>query len=166
MPLPLPKYGLDSLYLFPRYGTRQEYEARTGEVCPPFDPTKPPKHWRDPNALVKFRATALYPQALVISESGTPIADADGKPMLDVLSMPKAQAATVNIRPSGAFTGESLPEVQFPLRPLDEGEELGFGLGGVVEVRNIALYQALVNEGKFTPQDRLLLQAIAKKLGI
>ena len=44
--LPLPKYGLDKLYLFPYYQSREQYRAATGEEPPAFDPTRPPQYWR------------------------------------------------------------------------------------------------------------------------
>lgn len=41
--------AIQDLYLFPVFSTRKQYEKAFGEQPPPFDPKKPPKHWRDPS---------------------------------------------------------------------------------------------------------------------
>lgn len=163
--LPYPKYGLQSLYLFTRYGGREEYQRAVGQEPPPWNPHRPPKYWFDPAASSSQRRNVVYDLALVTSSSGSAIAGPDGKPMLDVLVLKKEEAATVNIPPDGPTEGPAWePEVQVPLRPLEPGEELFFDFGGGVAVKNVALFAAL--EVGFKNEDRILLKAIARKLGI
>ncbi len=162
--LPYPKYGLDKLYLFPWHQTREAYRQETGEEPPPWDPRKPPKHWMDPKARFSTRRNVVYDFVLATSQSGTPLAGPDGKPMLDLLVLPKDDAASVNIPPSGTnVPGADVPPVPAPLRALEPNEELFFDFGGVAAVRNLD-YAA--SENGFTAQDRALLKAIAAKLGV
>lgn len=163
--LTTPVYGVDQLYLFPRYQTRDAYREATGKEPPPFDPAKPPKYWFDPNAAQSPRRSIVYDPVLAFGKSGVALAGPDGKPALDVLVLSKDEAAAVNIPPHGSnVPGADVPEVPFPLRPLEANEELFFQFGGVVAVKNVELYQAL--EVGFTYNDRKVLQAIAKKLGV
>jgi hypothetical protein len=163
--LPLPKYGIKSLYLFPYYQTREDYQKVTGQEPPPWDARRAPKYWCDPKARESTRRNVVYDSVLATSQSGSPLAGPDGKPMLDVLVLSKDEAATVNIPPVGTnVPGAEVPEIPCPLRPLDADEELFFDIGGVVTVKNVPLYSAL--EAGFTAQDRLLLKAIARSLGI
>ena len=166
--LPLPKYGLKSLYLFPYYQTREDYQKATGQEPPPWDARRAPKYWCDPKARESTRRNVVYDFVLATSQSGSPLAGPDGKPMLDLLVLTKDEAATVNIPPKGPgvanIPGSDLPEAPCPLRPLEPNEELFFDFGGVVTVKNVPLYSAL--ETGFTAQDRLLLKAIARSLGI
>jgi len=164
--LPYPKYSLDKLYLFPYYQTREDYRRAMGEEPPAWDPHRPPKYWFDPNARQSPRRNVVYDNVLATSDSGSPLVGPDGKPMLDVLVLSKEEAATVNIPPKDVtnVAGADRPEVPCPLRALESNEELFFDFGGVVAVKNRELYAQL--EVGFTSEDRALLQAIAKKLGI
>ena len=164
--LPYPKYSLDKLYLFPYYQTREDYRRATGQEPPPWDPNRPPKYWFDPNARQSTRRNVVYDHVIATSESGKPLMGPDGKPMLDFLVLPKEEAATVNIPPKDVSNvpGADKPEVPCPLRPLEPGEELFFDFGGIVAVKNTELYPQL--EVGFTAQDRALLRAIARKLGV
>lgn len=164
--LPYPKYSLDKLYLFPYYQTRQDYRRAVGEEPPAWDPQRPPKYWFDPNARQSTRRNVVYDNVLAVSESGSPLVGPDGKPMLDLLVLSKEEAATVNIPPKEVSNvpGADRPEVPCPLRALDPDEELFFDFGGIVAVKNRKLYPQL--EVGFTSEDRALLQAIAKKLGL
>ena len=163
--LPLPIYGLENLYLYRRYQTRADYQKATGEAPPPFDPNKRPKYWFDPAAKDSPRRNVVYDNVLAISEFGKPLPGPDGKPMLELMTLPKTEAATVNIPPEGTnIEGADTYEALLPLRNLEPGEELFFQFGGLVAVKNVELFDAL-REG-FTPADRALIQAIAKKLGV
>ena len=163
--LPLPIYGLENLYLYPRYQTRADYQKATGQEPPPFDPNKRPKYWFDPTAKDSPRRNVVYDNVLVVSEFGKPIPGPDGKPMLELMTLPKVEAATVNIPPEGTnIEGAGECEALLPLRNLEPGEELFFQFGGLVAVKNVELFDAL-REG-FTVADRALIQAIAKKLGV
>ena len=163
--LPYPIYGLENLYLFRRYQTRADYQKATGQEPPPFNPNQRPKYWFDPTAKDSPRRNVVYDNTLVLSEFGKPIPGPDGKPMLDLLTLPKMVAATVNIPPEGTnIEGTDAYEELLPLRDLEPGEELFFQFGGLVAVKNVEMFDAL-REG-FTPADRALIQAIAKKLGV
>jgi len=164
--LPYPKYGLDSLYLFPYYQTRDAYRKAAGEEPPPWDPRKPPKYWMDAKARLSGRRNVVYDFTLAISQSGTPLAGPDGKPMLDLLVLPKEDAATVNIPPDATnVPGTDVPPVPPPLRPLEPNEELFFDVGGVVAVKNLD-HPYWKETAGFTQADRALLRAIAAKLGV
>ena len=167
--LPYPTYGLANLYLFPVYQTREEYQQKTGLEAPAFDPAKPVKSWCDPAAATATRRKLVYDNVIAMADTGRPLADANGQPMLEPLMIDKDFAAVVNI-PVKDFTGR-IPEqaaigveIPVPLRPLEKGEELFFGFGGVVMVRNIEAFEKI--EVGFLHEDRLLLRAIASKLGV
>ena len=166
--LNLPKYGLENLYLFPYYHTREAYQQATGQEPPPFTAARPPKFWFDPKAKDSPKRTVVYDQVVPLDERGVALATPDGKPMLDLLVLNKDEAATVNIPPLGVpytnVPGAEVPAVPVPLRPLAPGEELMFDFGGVVVVKNTALYPSI--EVGFMAADREMLRAIAKKLGV
>ncbi|MBS1825263.1 MAG: hypothetical protein JST93_08070 [Acidobacteria bacterium] len=167
--LPQPTYGLANLYLFPVYQTREEYRQKTGQEAPPFDPTKPVKSWCDPSALASSRRKLIYDNVVALADSGRPLAGPDGQPMLEPLMIDRDFAAVVNI-PVKDFTGQfpETPtigvEIPVPMRALEAGEELFFGFGGVVMVRNREAFEKV--EVGFLHEDRLLLRAIASKLGV
>ena len=79
----------------------------------------------------------------------------------------KEEAGSVNIPPKGPnvsnVPGSDVPEIPPPLRALNANEELFMTFPGVVAVRNKDL-QPL--EPGFNRNDRKLLEAIAKKLGV
>lgn len=167
--LPYPEYPIDRLYLFPKYGSREEYQKATGQEPPPWNPWRQPKGWFDPKAKDSPKRKVVYDVVLATHvDSGVPLADADGKPMLDSLILDKDEAGTVNIPPKGTgFTnvpGAGKPEVPVPMRPLEPNEELFFGFGRSVIVKNVELFRQL--EEGFRSEDRELLKAIATKLGV
>ncbi len=167
--LPFPKYGLENLYLFPYFQTREAYEQITGQEAPPWNPNRAPKGWFDPKAAQSTRRTIIYEHVLAVNDdNGKPLAGPDGKPFLDILALSREIASTVNIPPKGPgvtnLPGADVPEIPCPLRPLAEGEELAWDFGGIVVVRNKELYENL--EHGFTARDRALLRSIAQKLGI
>lgn len=165
--LPYPKYGIENLYLFRYYQTREAYQQATGEDTPPWDSRRAPKHWRDIVALQSARRNVVYDAVLLSAENGRPLAGADGKPVLDLLVLSKTEAASVNIPPAGPgisnVPGAEVAAVPCPLRPLEPNEELFFDFGGVVAVKNLDLYPKI--EVGFTAADRDLLRAIARRLG-
>lgn len=166
--LPLPKYGLQNLYLFPCYQTREEFRAATGSDAPPYNPEHTPKYWFDPKARDRVSRTVVYERVLAIDAGGRAIPGKDGSPMLEPLLLTKDEAATANIPStvtSEPGTGEA--PLPVPLRPLDEDEELFFDLFGIVTVKNKKLFPKLPAQSDgFTQQDRQLLQAIARVVGI
>lgn len=157
---------LTNYYLFPRYQTREDYRVAAGVEPPPFDARRAPKYWRDPSAMLQPRNNVVYSNVLWVSERGIAVPGTEGRPQLDVLVLSKAEAATVNIPPSGsAVEGAEVPEVQVPLRDLEPGMQLEFGYAGVVRVRDTTVAEPY-QSGAFTANDRVLLQAIAHKLGV
>ncbi|MEN6537820.1 MAG: hypothetical protein ABFD89_29480 [Bryobacteraceae bacterium] len=172
------QYSLQELQLFQTFATPEEYQAVTGKQAP-WIPERPPKLWYDPRAEEQLAANPgtkkykTYPFVLAVNEAtGAALADISGKPYFDPdgLILPIAEAAIVNIPPNLAnIPAADVPAVQCPMRPLDEDEELAWGMiGGVVVVRNRLLWGAQVVEAAttFMPSDRALLQAIAAKLGV
>jgi hypothetical protein len=164
--LPLPRYGLEQLFLFPVYQTREQYQAMTGEEPPPFDPTRPAQYWRDPGALKSPKRVIVYENVLATDERGFPKTDQNGRPYFEPLALPKHEAATVNIpyKKGANEPSSGLPDVLPPCRALHEDEELVLEWGGVVVVRNKNFASEEVVG--FTLGDRELLRAIARKLNV
>ena len=163
--LPLPSYPVHKLYLFPQFSSREDFERVQGVECPPFDCARPPKYWFDPAAEKTVLRKVVYETAIAIDEKGALILDANGKPMTDSLVLVKKEAATVNIPPDITnYPGADVPPIPVPMRALDEDEELALELGGILVVHNKKLWDAQVSG--YTAQDRALLTAIARKLGV
>lgn len=164
--LPLPKYGLDKLYLFPYFQTREQYRKAVGVEPPPFDETRPPQQWYDPSISTSTKRTVIYDNVLAVDENGMPKRDENGKPYFEPLMILKSEAATVNIPPKLAANepGTDVPDVPPPVRALEPDEELIFDFGGIVLVRN----KNLVDPASvaYSAQDRELLKAVARKLGV
>ena len=160
------QYGLEELYLFPYYQTREDYRAKTGHDAPPWNPNRPPKAWEDSKANESARRNVVYDSVVAYAKNGAPLVDANEKPMLDVLVLTKEEAASVNIPPKGPgvsnIAGTEVPEIPPPLRPLEPSEELCMPFFGVVAVRN---RDFMPQEPGFNQNDRSLLKAIALKLG-
>lgn len=161
------RYGIERLYLFPYYQTREEYQKATGVEAPKFDALKPPKCWFDPAAKESTRRNVAYEQILSYAVNGSPLIDENGMPMLEALTLNKDEAATVNIPQRGLgmtnITGADKPEVPPPLRALRPDEEFFVPIGGVIGVR---IKGTLEPDRGFTEEDRSLLMAIARKLGV
>lgn len=181
-----PKNGITpigALHLFPYYQTRADYEAATGQACPPFNPMLPPKKWVDPKADPKSRRNVVYANALAFDEKGQFVMETRGGvdfPVLEPLVMTGMQAASVNIPESAAgSTGElaandpNAVEMAPPLRALEEWEEVFFIWGGVAAVRDKRTIRPVPSEGDgFTANDRktlnelvTMLQAFGAKVG-
>ena len=163
--LPFPKYSIEKLYLFPIYHSRDEYKAAFAQDPPPFNPNLPPKYWFDPKAKDSARRSIIYDQVIATDAKGGELLDAHGKIQLDFLVLGKEEAGAVNI-PGGSTNepGSAAPPVVCPMRPLEANEELFFDFMGNIAVKNTELFDA--QQSLFTPADRSLLQAIAKKLGV
>jgi hypothetical protein len=160
-----PIYSITKLYKFPVYMTRDEYKAATGEEAPAWNSDRAPKYWLDPAAKNATRMSVVYDCVIATAANGVPLVGEGSKPLTDLLVLSKSEAASVNIPPKVAnVPGADVPAVQCPLRALEAGEELFFSLGGVVSVKNIALFSQLDNG--FTVKDREILVAIASKLGL
>ena len=165
--LPFPQYGLQHLYLFPYYQSREDYQKATGSEPPQWNPNKPPKYWFDPKAKQSAKRSVVYDSVLSVAANGTPIPGPDGKPQLEPLLLTREDAASVNIPPKGPAVanvpGSDQPEVLPPLGALAPEEELAFGFGGTVIVKNKNLQP---DPGTFTRDDRALLLKIAAKLAV
>jgi len=156
------------LHLFPRFQTREEYEEKTGKTCPPWNPSRRPKEWFDPNPIELFigpdgSGYTVYDRVL----TGKP--DAAGAPALTRLAISVAEASTVNIPPKGTgatnVPGADQPEVYAPLKALSGTQVLVYRFGATVAVRNLDV--VLDGEGGgFQQADRDLLKAIAAKLNV
>lgn len=161
------RYGLEKLYLFPYYQTREAYQAATGLEPPKFDGTRPPKYWFDPAAKDSTRRNVTYDQVVAYAASGSPLVSESEQPVLELMMLNKDDAAIVNIPPKGLgfanIAGADRPEIPPPLRPLRPDEELFFPFPGIVAVR---VKGTLEPDRGFTEDDRALLAAIARKLGI
>lgn len=168
MALPLLNYGIDKLYMFPYYGTREKYQEATGQEPPPFDPLKPPKFWFDPKATEAGRRNVMYDRVIALTESGRPFADAQGNVVLEPLMITAQQAATVNIpyQKTANEAGSGQIPVQVPLREPDPDEELFIDRANNVSIRNKKLWEQENSRNVFTLLDRELLRAIARKLGV
>lgn len=166
MALPYAKYTIDKLYILPFYPTREAYEKANGRSCPPWDSTRRPQRWENASALDCPDDFVIYDVlATDMKGNGGALTDANGKPYLRKLILPKEIAAAVNIPPGGVLAGQA--EYPPPLRPLDENEELFFdaaSMGGLM-VKNTDLYVD-PHANTFTQTDRGVLQAIARKLGV
>lgn len=169
---------LSTNFMFPHYTSRQDYEAKTGKSCPPWDGTKPVKRWEDPAAAAKgrTRASCTYLVLAVNEETGLPLQDQDGKPYLETIALPAVEAGAVNI-PTDHTTNDYAREPAWPdpLKPLGPNETLIFDHANMtrqtVLIRDLAQYAEIANQqavaaGKFMPEDRALLQAIAAKLEV
>lgn len=159
------KQPLANFHLFVRFQSQADFETRTGETAPPFTANRPPKYWRDPAALKSPRATVIY-NALAVSDQGGPLRDPDTiRPFIDVLTLRKVEAASVNIPPFNTESGLD-PEVPVPLNPLGPTQYLDFGdtpFEGVIvrDSRADALRPAT-----YTQRDQQTIYAIAAKLGV
>ena len=164
--LPLAKYGLEKLFLFPVYQNRAQFLSAFGVAAPEFDEARPPKYWFDPNADKAPKRSLLYEHVLATDDKGKPAFGPDGKPYLESMMLFKQEAFTVNL-PIGDYANEpgtEVPPVPVPMRALEPEEELIQGFGGIILVRN----KNIPEEGptSFSFQDRETIRAIARKLGV
>ena len=161
------RYGIESLYLFPYFQTREDYQKATGVEPPKWDSTRPPKYWFDPAAKDSTRRNVTYDQVIAYSASGSPLFDDKGNPTLEMMMMNKDEAAGVNIPPQGLgianVPGADKPEIPPPLRALRADEELFVPFGSIVAVR---VKGTLEPDRGFTEEDRSVLLAVARKLGV
>jgi hypothetical protein len=161
------RYGIEKLYLFPYYQTREQYQQVTGVEPPKFDGSRAPKLWADPAAKNSVRRNVVYDRVISYAANGSLLFDENDSPMLEGLVLSKDEAATVNIPPKGLgisnIPGADKPEVPPPLRALTPEEEFFIPFPGLVAVR---LKGALEPDRGFTEEDRAVLLAIARKLAV
>ncbi|MCX6594131.1 MAG: hypothetical protein NTZ56_21670 [Acidobacteria bacterium] len=158
--------GIEQIALFPIFSSRQAYRDALGKEAPPYDPSRPPKNWFDPAAATTTRRSVVYEMVLALTDDGRALAGPDGKPELEPLVLRREEAATVNIYADGlGFATPNKVPVPAPLRALKPNEELQFGFGGQVIVRDLSIPLPSETDG-FNSADRATLQAIAEKLGL
>lgn len=166
----LPQYGVEALYRFALYQTREDYEKTAGAPAPAFDARRAPKYWADPEAAKSATRNVSYLVLALGADGISPAADDSGRPFLEMMSLSKFEAAAVNIPPTGAtredFPEGPLPAVPVPLKPLLPSEQLVFGFGGTPMIRGALWESSQAGVSAFTPADRALLRAIAAKLGL
>lgn len=159
--------GISQYYQFPTYATRDAYRRATGEDAPAFDPARKRKHWFDPQATESAKRQFIYDRVLAF-EGRNPAHDEAGDPVVEMLVLSRAEAATVNIPISESDSlpvpGGDYPEVPVPIKALKEGERLVFDRLGQVRVRIEAIY-GQTYEG-FSSRDRAVLNAIARHLNV
>jgi len=159
------KQPLANFHAFVRFQSQADFEIVAAEKAPPFDPSRPPKYWRDAAALRSSRMSVVY-DALAVNDQGAPLKDpATGRPYVDILVLRKAEAAAVNIPPA-SIESPIAPEVPVPLNPLLPTQYLDFGdtpFEGVIvrDSRADALRPAT-----YTQRDQQTIHAIAAKLGV
>jgi|GEM_PF-522497 len=171
--LPFAGVPLRHFYAYPVYQSRDDYKQRTGKEAPEWDSKRAPKYWEHAG-LTTSRRTVVYDDALVVHpESGEPMADENGKPYLEPLVLPTAEAQTVNIPPNVAnVPGANVPPVPVPLDGFDienyylDWAPTPFASGAdKVIVRD---KRATDDEQpvQFTKRLARLIEGIAKKLGV
>ncbi len=158
------RWGIAKLYRFPYFQTREAFLEANGHEPPPFTNERPPKYWIDEEARNSARRVVVYDHVIAYAANGSPLVGPNDQPVVESLSLFREEAFTVNIPPPGVnIDGASQPDVPVPLRALSGDEELFFAMPGVVAVRLKSHQQP---DRGFTEEDRSLLQAIARKLGL
>jgi len=158
------RWGIAKLYRFPYFQTREAFFEVNGQEAPPFTTERPPKYWIDEEARNSGRRIVVYENVIAYAANGSPLVGPNDQPVVESLSMFREDAFTVNIPPVGVnIRGANQPDVPVPLRALTDDEELFFAMPGVVAVR---LKSHREPDRGFTEEDRTLLQAIARKLGL
>lgn len=157
-------YGLDVAYTYPYYATAADYMKATGNQPPPYDPTKYPKYWMDPEAVgLSDDEQITYMVGYLGTTGGVKLVN--GKPALVRLNLMPSEAAVVNIPGPGTFPAgvvkpiERMPPIE--LLPNEELELQGGPMGGtLLRIRRTDLTDST------TMTDRQLLEAIARKVGV
>jgi hypothetical protein len=106
--------ALGTFHRFPFFESREDYEKKTGQPCPPYNPGRRVQNWFDPYAdlsedVVSYTALAI--------DKNDPMGSAllkDGKPYLKEFAILPEYARSVNI-PSGL--ANAVPAVTTPPYP-------------------------------------------------
>jgi hypothetical protein len=171
-PIPVAPFSdLKTIYLFKTYSTREQFALEMGYEPLPYNPSKPVKSWCDLSVVGQRKI--MY-KCLALAENGAPLANEQGKPFLEQYLLTGSEASSVNLKPKSfqrdtniVELPESGVEVPVPCRDLMDYEELVFGFGGEVKIRNlkVPLDQSADGPG-FTQKDREILYKIAAKLNL
>ncbi len=145
------EYGVDYLWTVPFFQTREEYEAKTGKVCPAYDPTKRVKRWLGGPSVGK-----TYVQFAYFKTSGSAERLEDIMPLSEWLNVniPPTNAANIPVHPDG--------EWPVPCRELFPEETIYLGFGGVTLVRNAKFAPAPSQPSDPSAGTSLLLSIDAK----
>lgn len=156
-------YGIQDIALLQWIDSRETYQRTFGAVPPEFNPAHRPKYWFDTSVdLTDPEADVCYQ---------VPRLGKDGLPRIVQSCMPAWEAARVNI-PGGAASTDpndlrGRPAREIPVRALAPNEALVFETPfGMRVIRTDLRLERERKEGKFLPEDRALLLAIARKLGV
>jgi len=154
-------YGLLDLALFQNFQTAEDYQAQFGVAAPAWNAAYRPKSWFDSTVDLKDpEADVCYLVARLVQ----------GQPKAVQSCMPAWEAARVNI-PSGEASPDpndprARPPRDHPIRPLLPNEVLIYTVAGIQVLRIDKRLERDKADGKFLPNDRSLLEAIARKLGV
>ena len=169
--------GIETLYRFPVFQTREEYKQATGKEAPPYNPSLPVKSWFDPDPPKADEYGDVYYLGLALAADGrTPAVQAgSGLPFLRKFRIKAEHAGVVNIpvkkfdgsvQDPGSFSTLAALDVPFPCRNLLPEEELRFGFGATVQVHLKSTTAVPVESGATDPEVKALLVAINSKLDV
>lgn len=157
-------FPLSSVYRFPYFQTREQYQSQSGLTPPAYDPTKRVKGWADP-------APAMIGNVVMYK---SPVVDSSGQVVEQPFVLSKAEAMAVNIPPHAAGVPDApvIGEVPPPTRDLKATEKyITVGPLQIIEVKDTSIPDPILDQpsaggGGFTQTDRDLLGKIAKALGV
>ena len=175
--------GIETLYIFGVYQTREAYKQATGAEAPEWNPALPIKSWRDEYPPTPDEDGNVEYLVLAIgADKKTPAVGSDGKPYLRKMRISATQAMRVNIPPKdfardarvvdpGSLSPTASIEVPVPCKLPAADEELFFAWGGRAEVRKRVQTPVQAGgsstdlqrvEAKLDANAQLLLEALAK----
>lgn len=160
------QYGIGELELFQTYMTVEEYRAVFGEAPPAFDPNFRPKCWRDdsvsaedPEAEIEYLVPRFAAGQWKLVRTILPAWEARK------VNIPSTTVAATPSNPE--WEGRGRPPRENPVRPLLPNESLISGFGSIcLVVRADLMTEQQSQREEFLPSDRMLLKAIAAKLGV
>ncbi|HSW65361.1 MAG TPA: hypothetical protein VLH56_18940 [Dissulfurispiraceae bacterium] len=151
----MPRLIDDALNRFPTYASAADYKARTGWLCPEFDPASPEKNWEDVEGGQTTEDMVVYTR---IPVSLTPTG-----PVYKTRFLTPTQAGRVNLRPAGHTIDTGLAPIQCPHRELRDDEVVLRKKDSLILIFEVWTSVELEARPK---SDRDILVAIAKKLGV
>lgn len=153
--------GLQEIQIFKSYATRAAYREATGVEPPAYNPLLAPKHWEDPGADPSLDY-AQYTVPRTNKATGDYAADpVTGEIPVAPLILDTPIARAVNI--PGEYDRPVQRAVPVPIRPLKQTEKIIRTINGIW-VKDSAEQQS--GPTAWTHEDRAMLQAIARKLGL
>lgn len=153
-------YGWAEMTLFRTAQTADDFAKVFGAPAPAYDSSRRLKLWYDTTV------DQTDPEELVCY---TVVKVKNSMPALGKACMPAWEAATPNVPPieTPSQPARQRPAWELPIRAMLPNEALVPSLfGGWAVIRTDMRLQREQIEGKFTPEDRRLLEAVARKLGV